>query len=917
MSISRELSKFIEPGGQLEYDNTTSGLSATTVKSAIDELNTLLGGGNVGSQATFNVYEFTATASQTTFSLSSNHGQGSDITAGAFADGVVYIITGVGTTDFVALYGASSNTVGVTFTATTDPGTGTGTAKVVADYIPGYIKVYLNGVFLSETDYVASDGDNIVLDTGADVGALLSVVVLDSFNTATQLRVLGVDAGAPDNSLVIDSSGNVGVAGSVAATGGNFTGQVQFNGTAGVQLDNGAQAHTWVLDDNFTSRFNIGTSSASATWKFGSNNNAYLAVSPSGIDVTGSVTADGLVIDATSDSDSIATITSTATANNTQLRLGTNGNDSVISGSGSSNGALAFKVFGTEHMRIDSSGNVGINATTIAANGLQIGNTSSTDTEQLFLYSNKAIFSINTDGATNAAGTTITYSWANGGQGPLKFDNATTTVMTLDASGNVGIGTTLAGNKLVVKRDGTTDGTNAQIVSENRTGAAGQYALFASSFDNGSGSGFKPVAFGAVQTAAAGRTADFIIAVSDTDNVDLSTDERMRIRSDGFVGIGNGGLAATRLSVTNSVVGANIETTSANAGHEGLIVNRQNSFGTSISINKAGAAIGGISVVDSDPTGGGGELLVASGNTGLKFDDQVNYIRPANAAGGLRDNIVDLGKSDSRFKDLYLSGTAKSQAVELEDIKAKDTSGLNLQTSDGQKRVVLDNSGNLLVGKTATAFGTAGVEASASSGLWSTRSGFPPLALNRLSTEGPIADFYKDGVSEGSIGVASDVFKIFATKSSANCGIGFFSNSTVRPLNNSGALSDNAIDLGDSGTRWDDIYATNGTIQTSDRNEKQDIEELSDAEQRVAVAAKGLLRKFRWKSSVAEKGDEARTHFGIIAQDLQAAFAAEGLDAGDYAMFINSTWTDEETGEERSRMGVRYSELLAFIIAAI
>ena len=55
----------------------------------------------------------------------------------------------------------------------------------------------------------------------------------------------------------------------------------------------------------------------------------------------------------------------------------------------------------------------------------------------------------------------------------------------------------------------------------------------------------------------------------------------------------------------------------------------------------------------------------------------------------------------------------------------------------------------------------------------------------------------------------------------------------------------------------------------------------------------------------------------VSLQDLQAAFAAEGLDAGDYAMFISSTWTDEETGEERTRMGVRYSELLAFIIAAI
>ena len=125
------------------------------------------------------------------------------------------------------------------------------------------------------------------------------------------------------------------------------------------------------------------------------------------------------------------------------------------------------------------------------------------------------------------------------------------------------------------------------------------------------------------------------------------------------------------------------------------------------------------------------------------------------------------------------------------------------------------------------------------------------------------------------------------------------------------------LTLGNPMLALDDIYATNGTIQTSDRNEKQDIAELSDAEQRVAVACKGLLRKFRWKSAVEEKGDEARIHFGIIAQDLQAAFAAEGLDAGDYGMFISTTWTDEETNEEKTRLGVRYSELLAFIISAL
>ena len=92
---------------------------------------------------------------------------------------------------------------------------------------------------------------------------------------------------------------------------------------------------------------------------------------------------------------------------------------------------------------------------------------------------------------------------------------------------------------------------------------------------------------------------------------------------------------------------------------------------------------------------------------------------------------------------------------------------------------------------------------------------------------------------------------------------------------------------------------------------------MSEAEQRVAVACKGLIRKFKWKSSVASKGSEARYHFGVIAQDVQAAFATEGLDAGDYGLFISSTWTDEETGQEHTRLGVRYSELLAFIIGGL
>jgi hypothetical protein len=319
----------------------------------------------------------------------------------------------------------------------------------------------------------------------------------------------------------------------------------------------------------------------------------------------------------------------------------------------------------------------------------------------------------------------------------------------------------------------------------------------------------------------------------------------------------------------------------------------------------------------------------ASGNVGIGTVPSADSYFRSLEIGNTGSGITGRGAADTHFMSGLIWDGTSTQEYTVSSVavgKYQITDGIHYwatapagtagAVATPQTNMMLDASGNLLVGKTALNTNTAGLQLENDGYLSACRDGGNVVLVNRKSSDGALVTLQKDGTTEGSIGVASNVLTIFAT-SSANCGIGFYSNSTVRPLNNSGALSDNAIDLGDSGTRWDDIYATNGTIQTSDRNEKQDIAELSDAEQRVAVAAKGLLRKFRWKSSVAEKGDEARTHFGIIAQDLQAAFAAEGLDAGDYAMFINSTWTDEETGEERSRMGVRYSELLAFIIAAI
>jgi hypothetical protein len=290
---------------------------------------------------------------------------------------------------------------------------------------------------------------------------------------------------------------------------------------------------------------------------------------------------------------------------------------------------------------------------------------------------------------------------------------------------------------------------------------------------------------------------------------------------------------------------------------------------------------------------------------------------------------------------------------------ASGTAGTALTWS---QKMTIDSSGNVLVGTTNVNIRDSSSEEGMvyrnGDSLDINRSAAPPLIVNRVgNSDGDLVLLRKDGVTVGSIGAFSGYVYI-----ANNNGDGMaLQNNSFRPATNTGANQDNVIDLGLIGSRFDDIYATNGTINTSDRNEKQDIDVMSEAETRVAVACKGLMRKFRWIDAVVEKGDDARIHFGIIAQDLQDAFAAEGLDAGRYAMFISSTWWETQTdvpaveavaevldeegnvvteaveakeaytrtdtyqtleeapegATERTRLGVRYSELLAFIIGAL
>lgn len=140
------------------------------------------------------------------------------------------------------------------------------------------------------------------------------------------------------------------------------------------------------------------------------------------------------------------------------------------------------------------------------------------------------------------------------------------------------------------------------------------------------------------------------------------------------------------------------------------------------------------------------------------------------------------------------------------------------------------------------------------------------------------------------------------------------------------ALEDNAVSVGSSVYRFSQFYAAASNINTSDEREKQQISDLSEAE--LAVGASLKIRKYKWNAAVEEKGDAARWHFGFIAQEVIAAFEAQGLDAFEYGAVCYDTWEAEEAKydsqgnlieparEAGDRYGVRYDECYALMMAA-
>ena len=316
---------------------------------------------------------------------------------------------------------------------------------------------------------------------------------------------------------------------------------------------------------------------------------------------------------------------------------------------------------------------------------------------------------------------------------------------------------------------------------------------------------------------------------------------------------------------------------------------------------------------------------------GYVYSNNSNEIGFLNEGGNWRLRVQSAGS-------VYLGGTQQMRINSSSTTGILESTATNLVLrSSGGGVISLQKSGGGVIAE----FQNGGHYTNVDGHTTLKRTANAPVIIDRMGTtgasgtsRGEILNFKSAGNKVGRIGYAAPYggMLYLSLGNTSGCGVGIYEFSTTRyfqPVTIAGANLDNSIDLGTTGARWDDVYATNGTIQTSDRNEKQDIQALTDAEQRVATACKGLIRRFRWIDSVEEKGDDARYHFGAIAQDVESAFTAEGLDAGDYGLFIRSTWWEHEghsypsaaaapTGAvEKTRLGIRYNQLFAFIISAL
>lgn len=168
--------------------------------------------------------------------------------------------------------------------------------------------------------------------------------------------------------------------------------------------------------------------------------------------------------------------------------------------------------------------------------------------------------------------------------------------------------------------------------------------------------------------------------------------------------------------------------------------------------------------------------------------------------------------------------------------------------------------------------------------------------------------FFKDGLSTSDIETISSTIEIGThniicgtdNKCADNkCTVVIDSNkinniASFRPSGTGGStITDNSgnkcapLNLGTSNNRWNNLYISSSAISTSDKNKKHNINIINSNN------AKKIINGLLPKTYKFNDGTSGRTHYGLIAQDVEQLLIELGIDTKDFAAFIKSPKINE------------------------
>jgi len=555
--------------------------------------------------------------------------------------------------------------------------------------------------------------------------------------------------------------------------------------------------------------------------------------------------------------------------------------------------AMMFTVNAAERMRINSNGNISIGTTNSTQAKVYIDHTGDVDDNGLYVYSNIGqtvpLLRVLQDGA--GSNQPAVHVRNDGSAGGILIEKGTS-----GATANTG---------------------HNQVIADGSANSG--FSILSGNTSNGA------ICFGDDGNNCKG----YVNYAHNGDHLDFGVNgaEKMRVSSDGDVGIGLTS-PAHKLSVFD--------------GSTGIVARFATTGNRSLDISSAdNGSYAGAHWNRDVNSAGGIHTWSIEGNEKVRIDSSGNLAIGHTTTGGSKLAVCDGANAQIQFFPEISTDTNLIQHYDptASAYMASDNRASQYLFKIGtSERMRIDSSGNLLVGTTSSdpSFGTTtGFEAQASGQTHVSASG-TGLIVNKTASSGTAIQIRQAGATRGQIGI-KDNNSIFLAND--NCGMRFFNGgNNITPSDDAGAGRDNALNLGNGSLRWNDIYATNTSIQTSDENEKQSIQSLTANEMKVAKRLSSLIKTFKWNSAVKEKGDSARIHTGLIAQQAKQAFDDESLDVSKYAFWCLDTWWEKEISvdateekdahtyidikdeatesyTEKTRLGLRYSELFSFIQA--